>query len=112
MGCLGKIENEQEVRNITVKNIKLSDTEYVLRFKTWMTPYPNHAHTIRFQDIVMNNVKNSIFLHQELGLGTNYALAKSSHVKISDVQFVNITGTTTSEMGCDIQVQRGVALRN
>ncbi|CAM8979511.1 unnamed protein product [Rhodiola kirilowii] len=79
-GYLGKAANELEVKNINVRAVTLFDTEYGARFKTWVTPNPNQAHNITFQDIVMNNVKNPIFLNQELGQGSEYALAKAKGI--------------------------------
>ena len=64
MGSLGKYENEEDVKGITVKNCTMVGTENGIRIKTYPGSKESSASSMLFQDIVMNNVKNPIIIDQ------------------------------------------------
>lgn len=65
IGSLGKYPEEQEVKDIRVKNCTMVGTTNGLRIKTWPDKYPGAASDITFGDIVMDKVKNPIIIDQE-----------------------------------------------
>lgn len=125
IGSLGHYDSELDVFGITVRNCSLTSTDNGARIKTYKNEIPSKASGITFQDITMDHVKNPIIIDQEYaaragsvvsflsplhflleytehGLKLNFffvvGLMKDSKVSISDVQFLNIKGTTISKV--------------
>ncbi|WMV09945.1 hypothetical protein MTR67_003330 [Solanum verrucosum] len=95
VGSLGKLAGELEVRGLIVKNCTLRGTTNGIRIKTYAGENANRALGMMFSDIVMENVKNPIIIDQSYGDKSTDSL---SQVKISDVVYQNIRGTTSSEI--------------
>ncbi|KAL9353549.1 hypothetical protein Peur_056229 [Populus x canadensis] len=74
------------------------------RIKTWGGSPPSQASNILFQDIIMDNVKRPIIIDQTYGSKSN----SPSRVKISDVRYINIRGTSASEVGVDLKCSEAV----
>ncbi|KAG4949195.1 hypothetical protein JHK82_042392 [Glycine max] len=106
IGSLGKYADEQEVKDIRVKNCTMVGTTNGLRIKTWPDKYPGSASAITFSDIVMENVKNPIIIDQEYDCEPANCQKKPSLVKIKDVVFSNIRGTTISPIAVDLRCSK------
>ncbi|CAL0322985.1 unnamed protein product [Lupinus luteus] len=77
VGSLGKYPNEETVEDLTVKNCTLKNTDNGVRIKTWPdTPIISSVSKMHFEDITM----------------VNYP----SKIKIIDVSFKNIRGTSAT----------------
>ncbi|XP_047158387.1 exopolygalacturonase-like [Vigna umbellata] len=100
IGSLGKYEEELEVKDIRVNNVSMVGTENGVRIKTWPNRYAGNASNITFSDITMQNVKNPIVIDQEYQCSSK---CKGSLVKLKDVVFSNIKGTTTSPIAVDLR---------
>ncbi|KAF8038276.1 hypothetical protein BT93_B0967 [Corymbia citriodora subsp. variegata] len=111
IGSLGKYENEADVRGVVVKNCTLSNTDNGLRIKTTRGPkaIASQASSIIFQDIVMHNVKNPIIIDQEYNAQNE---VNPSPVKISDVHFINIRGTSKSPVAVQVGCSKKVPCQN
>ncbi|KAB5537367.1 hypothetical protein DKX38_014900 [Salix brachista] len=103
IGSLGKYQDEEDVRGITVKNCTLNNTDNGIRIKTFGGSPPSQASGILFQDIVMNRVKNPIIIDQFYGNKES-----PSRVKLRDVRYHNIRGTSTSVVGVNIKCSHTV----
>ncbi|CAN1328979.1 unnamed protein product [Linum perenne] len=91
IGSLGKYPEEKPVTGVTVKNCTLADTDNGVRIKSWPDLNPGAASDIHFEDIIMNNVGNPIIIDQTYCPGHTCG---PNRVKISDVFFKNIKGTS------------------
>ncbi|CAN1825595.1 Exopolygalacturonase clone GBGE184 [Linum perenne] len=96
IGSLGKRKDETDVTGITVSNCTLTNTTNGARIKTFASDIAIQAKDITFQDIIMNGVQNPIIIDQ------NYGSKKNNGVKVSNVHYKNIRGTTTSNIGIDL----------
>lgn len=67
VGSLGKYKNEEDVSGIHVRNCTMLETDNGLRIKTWGGSDPSKAVDIKFEDIIMQNVKNPIIIDQNYG---------------------------------------------
>ena len=67
IGSLGRRPDEEDVRGIFVTNCTLSDTTNGARIKTWHQSPELQASNIVYENIVMNNVRNPIFIDQNYG---------------------------------------------
>ncbi|OMO81984.1 Glycoside hydrolase, family 28 [Corchorus olitorius] len=98
VGSLGKPQ-EGPVNGVVVKDCTLSKTTNGVRIKTFSKSLPNQASSIVFQDIVMDKVQNPIIIDQTYGTGRKKAgkvSVSQSKVKISDVLYRNIRGSTNT----------------
>ncbi|KAH9301996.1 hypothetical protein KI387_013579, partial [Taxus chinensis] len=96
IGSLGKGNSEAEVSNILVDGAYLHDTTNGVRIKTWQGG-SGFARTITFRNINMKNVSNPIIIDQNYCDSKKPCPKQSSAVKISNVFYKNIKGTTPSK---------------
>jgi len=67
VGSLGKYKNEEDVSGIHVNNCTMIETDNGLRIKTWGGSDPSKAVDIKFENIIMQSVKNPIIIDQNYG---------------------------------------------
>ncbi|OMO63897.1 Glycoside hydrolase, family 28 [Corchorus capsularis] len=98
VGSLGRTKGEGPVNGVLVKDCTLSQTTNGVRIKTFSKSTPNQASGIVFQDIVMDKVQNPILIDQNYGTSRKKAgkASSQSKVKISDVLYRNIRGSTNT----------------
>ncbi|XP_057417528.1 exopolygalacturonase-like [Lotus japonicus] len=116
IGSLGKYAEEREVKGIRIKNSALIGTTNGLRIKSWPDKYGGAASEISFSNITMENVKNPIIIDQEYQCSPN-CQKKPSLVRIRDIHFANVKGTTTSPIAVDFRCSKlypcmGITLRD
>eukprot|EP00258_Populus_trichocarpa_P032364 XP_024448383.1 polygalacturonase-like [Populus trichocarpa] len=98
IGSLGKESQEAGVQNVTVKTTTFTGTENGLRIKSWGRPSNGFARDILFQHAVMNNVQNPIVIDQNYCPGEKNCPGQVSGVKISDVTYQDIHGSSATEV--------------
>ncbi|XP_050281109.1 exopolygalacturonase-like [Quercus robur] len=108
VGSLGKYENEQPVSRIRVIGGTLSSTTNGVRIKTWPASTPGTASDIHFENIVMNNVANPILIDQGYCPNGQCSSKSPSKVKISNVSFKNIRGTSSTKEAMKLICSSGV----
>ncbi|KAL6143974.1 PREDICTED: exopolygalacturonase-like [Fragaria vesca subsp. vesca] len=109
IGSLGRYNNEDHVTGINVKDCTISNTMNGVRIKTWPnSPIATTASDIHFEHITMNNVGNPILIDQEYCPYGQCNTQTPSKVKISNVSFKNIRGTTTTAEAVKIVCAKGL----
>ncbi|KAJ6371672.1 hypothetical protein OIU77_002063 [Salix suchowensis] len=98
IGSLGKESHEAGVQNVTVKTTTFTGTQNGLRIKSWGRPSNGFARDILFQHAVMNNVQNPILIDQNYCPGEKNCPGQDSGVKISDVRYQDIHGSSATEV--------------
>ncbi|KDP29565.1 hypothetical protein JCGZ_19278 [Jatropha curcas] len=98
IGSLGKELHEAGVQDVTVKACTFTGTQNGVRIKSWGRPSSGFARNILFQHAVMNNVKNPILIDQNYCPGEKNCPGQESGVKISDVTYQDIHGSSATEV--------------
>ncbi|KAF9679272.1 hypothetical protein SADUNF_Sadunf07G0122700 [Salix dunnii] len=98
IGSLGKDSQEAGVQNVTVKTTTFTGTENGVRIKTWGRPSNGFARNILFQHAVMTDVQNPIVIDQNYCPGEKDCPGQVSGVKISDVTYQDIHGSSATEL--------------
>ncbi|XP_044465438.1 polygalacturonase-like [Mangifera indica] len=96
IGSLGKDLEEPGVQNVTVKTATFTGTQNGVRIKSWGRPSNGFARNILFQHAVMTNVQNPIIIDQNYCPDNKNCPGKVSGVKISDVTYQDVHGTSAT----------------
>ncbi|KAL6010056.1 hypothetical protein ACLOJK_000487 [Asimina triloba] len=102
VGSLGKYLDDKDVRNVTVRNCTLSNTDNGLRIKTWPDSTDMSATNFTFKDVVMRNVRFPIFIDQLYCPRSDCTHKNPSRVQISDIRFDNIRGTSATQVAINL----------
>uniref|UniRef100_A0A0D9XQW0 Exopolygalacturonase n=1 Tax=Leersia perrieri TaxID=77586 RepID=A0A0D9XQW0_9ORYZ len=117
IGSLGGGAGEGEVRDVTVEDASLADTQNGVRIKTWAKPFAGRVSDVRFARVAMHGVENPIVIDQNYCPGNINCPNQMSGVKISDVVYEDITGTSATAVAVRLDCSgsnpcTGITLRN
>ncbi|ONI26777.1 hypothetical protein PRUPE_1G045000 [Prunus persica] len=113
IGSLGRYKEEKDVTGIIVKNCTLTNTQNDVRIKTWPdSPSPSTASDIHYEDITMVNVSKPILIDQLYCPYTRCDQKPPSKVKISNVSFKNIRGSSFTPLAVKLVCTRGIPCEN
>ncbi|KAL5579222.1 hypothetical protein UlMin_011664 [Ulmus minor] len=99
IGSLGKDQNEAGVQNVTLKAATFIGTQNGVRIKSWGRPSNGFARNILFQHAVMVDVQNPIVIDQNYCPDNKGCPGQVSGVKVSDVTYQDIHGTSATQVG-------------
>ncbi|MQL85399.1 hypothetical protein Taro_017915 [Colocasia esculenta] len=113
VGSLGRYSYEKDVRGLVVHDTTITGTTNGLRIKTWAnSPGSISVSNMTFENIVMNNVANPIIIDQNYCPYPACPDSVPSRVKISDLFFKNIRGTSSTPTAVILNCSRGMPCRN
>ncbi|XP_010526674.1 PREDICTED: polygalacturonase [Tarenaya hassleriana] len=97
IGSLGRDADEAGVQNITLTNSVFSGSDNGVRIKTWARQSNGFVRNILFQNLVMRNVQYPIIVDQNYCPSNQGCPQQGSGVKISQVMYKNIQGTSRTQ---------------
>ncbi|XP_059286729.1 polygalacturonase-like [Lycium ferocissimum] len=106
IGSLGWKLQEAGVQNVTVKTVTFTGTDNGVRVKTWARPSSGFVRGVLFQHIVMANVQNPILIDQNYCPNHESCPHQGSGVKISDVTYQDIHGTSATEVAVKLDCSK------
>ncbi|KAJ0037437.1 hypothetical protein Pint_22945 [Pistacia integerrima] len=95
IGSLGKDNSTGIVTKVVLDAAFLRETTNGLRIKTWQGG-SGYVHGVRFENVRMEDVANPIIIDQFYCDSPTACQNQTSAVKISEIMYRNITGTTKS----------------
>ncbi|KAK3204747.1 hypothetical protein Dsin_018793 [Dipteronia sinensis] len=93
---LGKQLNEEGVQNVTLSNAVFIGSDNGVRIKSWARASNSFVRNVVFQNIIMNDVDNPILIEQNYCPDNKRCPRQTSGVKISQVTYRNIKGTSAT----------------
>ncbi|KAK8962817.1 hypothetical protein KSP40_PGU003434 [Platanthera guangdongensis] len=113
VGSLGKYNGEQDVTGLVVKNCVIRGTTNGVRIKTWEnSPSATIATNLTFENIVMKNVDKPILIDQQYCPYHKCDSSAPSQVKISNIKFKNISGTTNYPEAVTLRCSQGLPCKD
>ncbi|XP_060171406.1 polygalacturonase-like [Lycium barbarum] len=106
IGSLGWKLQEAGVQNVTVKTVTFTGTDNGVRVKTWARPSSGFVRGVLFQHIIMANVQNPILIDQNYCPNHESCPHQGSGVKISDVTYQDIHGTSATEVAVKLDCSK------
>ncbi|XP_047259981.1 polygalacturonase-like [Capsicum annuum] len=107
VGSLGGNPDEKPVVGVIVKNCTFISTDNGVRIKTWPASHPGVVSDIHFEDIMVQNVSNPIFIDQVYCPSGICNKNLPSQVKISNVTIQNIKGTSRTQNAVSLLCSKG-----
>ncbi|KAK9138987.1 hypothetical protein Sjap_009581 [Stephania japonica] len=98
IGSLAKELNEAGVENVTLRTAAFTGTQNGLRIKAWGRPSKGYVKGVLFQQATMNDVENPILIDQNYCPHDENCPNQVSGVKISDVRYQDIHGTSATQV--------------
>ncbi|RAL48261.1 hypothetical protein DM860_005685 [Cuscuta australis] len=106
IGSLGREKREEGVENITLEGGTLKDTQNGVRIKAWGKPSNGFVKSVVFKDLTMVNVLNPILIDQNYCPRHHNCPRQASGVRISDVTYEDIKGTSASEVAVKFECSK------
>ncbi|KAK7331244.1 hypothetical protein VNO77_25463 [Canavalia gladiata] len=98
IGSLGWDLNEPGVKNVTVRKATFFRTQNGFRIKSWGRPSSGFVNDVHFEHATMIDVQNPIVIDQHYCPNPNHCPNQPSGVKISDVSYKDIHGTSATRV--------------
>ncbi|KAI5054683.1 hypothetical protein GOP47_0029828 [Adiantum capillus-veneris] len=112
VGSLGKHHSHDEVSNISVSEALIASTRYGVRIKTWQGGL-GFVQSISFQNITMYQVRKPILIDQFYCTKEDEpCLNMTTTIKVRDVLFRNITGTSSTKDTISFLCDKNSACQN
>ncbi|XP_062115369.1 polygalacturonase-like isoform X2 [Humulus lupulus] len=116
IGSLGPNNTESKVYNVTVDTVTMLGTSNGVRIKSWQGG-SGYGENIIFQNIAMYNVTNPIIIDQYYCDQKDPCPEQYSAVRISNVFYNNITGSSFSKVAVKINCSKtfecqGISMRD
>ncbi|XP_057770331.1 polygalacturonase [Salvia miltiorrhiza] len=105
IGSLGAGNSEAYVSDVVVNRVNFSGTTNGVRIKTWQGGYGS-ANNIKFLNADMHNVKNPIIIDQNYCDQDDPCKEQKSAVKISNVLYQNIKGTSATNVAINFDCSK------
>ncbi|KAK6930206.1 Glycoside hydrolase, family 28, partial [Dillenia turbinata] len=112
VGSLGKYQGEGDVARVRVENCTIIDTANGIRIKTWPGSTTSKALNLTFENIVMNNASRPIIIDQEYCPHQTCKPQKPSKVKLNNIVFRNIVGTSNTKPAVTLKCSSIVPCEN
>ncbi|XP_057967154.1 probable polygalacturonase At1g80170 [Malania oleifera] len=96
IGSMGKLNAWDEIRDVTFDGVFMSNSDNGVRIKTWQGGQGYASHII-FQNVLMENVSRPIIINQYYCDSRLPCANQTAAVKVSDIFFKNIRGTSATE---------------
>ncbi|XP_055827871.1 probable polygalacturonase At1g80170 isoform X2 [Solanum dulcamara] len=101
IGSLGKSNSWSQVYNVHVDGASISNTENGVRIKTWQGG-SGFVRKVSFKNVWMENVSNPIIIDQYYCDSTEPCSNQTSNIRIDNISFVGIKGTSATERAITI----------
>ncbi|KAK1268858.1 putative polygalacturonase [Acorus gramineus] len=111
IGSLGKGNSTDTVIGVVLDTATLTGTTNGLRIKTWQGG-SGAVRSVRYENVVMNNVSNPIIIDQFYCDSSNPCKNLTSAVKISQVMYRNIQGTSKTSQAIKFACSDAVPCSN
>ncbi|XP_078149947.1 exopolygalacturonase-like [Carex rostrata] len=113
IGSLGKYPYEKDVKGLVIRDSNITGTLFGVRIKTWEdSPVSTVVSNITFQNIQMTNVSNPIIIDQMYCPWKNCGTKAPSKVKLSDIKFSGIRGTSATPVAVTLICSQGYPCKN
>lgn len=97
---------------MTVKNVVFTGSENGLRIKSWARPSNGFVRGVLYEDITMKNVQNPIIIDQHYCPDEGNCPGKDSGIKISDVTYQNVQGSSATQVAMNFGCSRSNPCKN
>ncbi|EYU17605.1 hypothetical protein ABFS82_07G106200 [Erythranthe guttata] len=97
IGSLGSSAIENGVDGVIVTNSIFTQTQNGVRVKSWPKASDGYAKNLVFKNLTMRNVANPIIIDQDYCPTKSCTNSKNSGVKVSQVRFEQIKGTSLTQ---------------
>ncbi|KAJ1286593.1 hypothetical protein BS78_03G364300 [Paspalum vaginatum] len=108
IGSLGKQQGMavEAVENVTVKTTWFTSTTNGMRIKTWGGSKRGFVRGVTFADSTMSAVDNPIIIDQNYCPDGSGCPSRSSSIKISDVRYVGVRGSSATPVAVNFDCSR------